>query len=116
MAPTQRRRPAPKEEPVEEEPVQQTGSIRTARAAVRAALAEVLELTSKQPENIVGVQRTSEGWTIDFEVIEDRRIPSSADILATYQAAIDVEGELMTFRRLRRYSRGRGDSNGGPTK
>jgi hypothetical protein len=92
------------------------GSVRTARDAVRAALREILDLTAKQPESIVGVQRTRDGWTVCFEVIEDRRIPSSADILATYEAAIDADGELMSFRRLRRYSRGRGDSNGGSAK
>jgi hypothetical protein len=92
------------------------GSIRTARDAARAALREILELTVKQPEGIVGVQRTQDGWSVCFEVVEDRRIPSSSDILATYEATIDADGELMSFRRIRRYSRGRGDSNGGSAK
>ena len=46
---------------------------------------------------------------VGVEVVEDRRIPSSADILATYHATIDAEGELVAYRRLRRYTRGRGD-------
>jgi hypothetical protein len=44
-------------------------------------------------------------------VVEDRRIPSSADILATYESTVDPDGELMSFRRVKRYSRGRGDGS-----
>ena len=91
------------------------GAIRTAREAARAALSEVLELTAKQPESLVGVQRTPDGWSVCFELVEDRRIPSSTDILASYEANIDANGELVSFRRTRRYSRGAGD-NGGSTK
>ena len=47
-----------------------------------------------------------------MDVIEDRRIPSSTDILATYEAELDNDGELLSYRRVRRYSRGRGDNTG----
>lgn len=85
------------------------GSSLTARQAARAALRQILELTDKQTESITGVERKEEGWTVSIEVVEDRRIPSSADILATYETKIDEDGELMSYRRVRRYSRGRGD-------
>jgi hypothetical protein len=89
------------------------GRVRTAWEAAQTALDQVLEFTAKPPESIIGVQRTNDGWSICFELVEDRRIPSSADILATYEATIDTRGELMSFQRIRRYSRGRGDGNGG---
>jgi hypothetical protein len=92
------------------------GAVRTAREAAKAALRQVMELTSKPPESITGVQRTQEGWSVSFEAVEDRRIPSSADILATYEAKIDPDGELTSFRRIKRYIRGRQDSNGGSAK
>jgi hypothetical protein len=92
------------------------GRIRTAREAAKAALRQVLELTAKPPESITGVQRTEDGWSVCFEVLEDRRIPSSADILATYESVIDRDGELTSFRRIRRYGRGRGDGNGGSAR
>jgi hypothetical protein len=85
------------------------GSSLTARQAARAALRQILELTDKQAESITGVERREDGWTVSIEVVEDRRIPSSADILATYETKIDEDGELMSYRRARRYSRGRGD-------
>jgi hypothetical protein len=84
----------------------------TARQAARAALRQLAELTDKQAEGIVGVERTEDGWLVDIEVVEDRRIPSSTDLLATYQTAIDGEGELMSYRRVARYSRGHGDDGG----
>jgi len=87
------------------------GSSFTARQAARAASRQIIELTDKQPESITGVERNEEGWTVSIEVVEDRRIPSSADILATYETRIDEDGELMSYRRVRRYSRGRGDSS-----
>ena len=85
------------------------GSSFTARQAARAALREIIELTDKQPESVTGVERQEDGWTVCIEVVEDRRIPSSADILATYETRIDEDGELISYRRVRRYSRGRGD-------
>jgi hypothetical protein len=122
-----RRKPAAEEEPAAEtpadteaEPAQNgqhgdgqhhDGQVRTARDAARAALRQILELTDKQPESITGVQRTRDGWSVCFEVVEDRRIPSSADILATYESTVDPDGELMSFRRVKRYSRGRGDGS-----
>jgi hypothetical protein len=113
MAPQRRRSgsAADEEQPADEG--YDGGSVRTAREAARAALREIVDLTGKQPESIVGVQPTQDGWSVCFEVVEDRRIPSSADILATYEAMIDADGELMSFRRIRTYGRGRGDSNGG---
>jgi hypothetical protein len=82
----------------------------TAKQAARAALGQIMEMTAKPAEGITEVERTEDGWVVGVEVVEDRRIPSSTDILATYQATIDAEGELMSYRRLRRYMRGRGDT------
>jgi hypothetical protein len=95
-----RRRPA--------RPARRAQSGLTARESAEAALRQIAELTAKQIEGVTGVERTEEGWLIGVEVVEDRRIPSSADILATYEAAIDADGELLSYRRVRRYPRGRG--------
>ncbi len=83
----------------------------TVSEAAKSALEQIMELTAKAAESVTGVERTEDGWRIGIEVIEDRRIPSSADILATYQADIDDEGELVSYRRVRRYPRGRGDTS-----
>ena len=82
----------------------------TAGEAAKAALREIAALTAKQPEGVTGVERTEDGWTVGVELLEDQRIPSSADILATYETTIDADGELLSYRRVRRYARGRGDT------
>ena len=80
----------------------------SAARAARAGLHQIAELTGKKPEGVTGVEPADDGWLVGVEVVEDRRIPSSADILAIYEADVDDEGELASYRRVRRYSRGSG--------
>jgi Gas vesicle synthesis protein GvpO len=85
----------------------------SAAEAGREGLRQVTELTGKDPEGVSGVQRSQDGWLVTVEVVEDRRIPSSTDILSTYETEIDGDGELLSYRRVRRYSRGLADNGGG---
>jgi hypothetical protein len=80
----------------------------SAARAARAGLHQIAELTGKKPEGVTGVEPADDGWVVGVEVVEDRRIPSSTDILAVYEADVDSEGELASYRRIRRYSRGSG--------
>jgi Gas vesicle synthesis protein GvpO len=85
------------------------------RGAARAAqlgLRQIGELTGKRPEGVTGVEPGEDGWIVGVEVVEDRRVPSSADILAIYEAELDTNGDLLSYRRVRRYARGRGDDGG----
>jgi hypothetical protein len=81
----------------------------SAAEAAREGLQQIVELTGKEPESVTGVRPEEDGWRVSVDVVEDRRIPPSTDILATYEAELDGDGELLSYRRLRRYSRGRGD-------
>ena len=81
----------------------------TAAQAARAALRQIAELTGKQPEGVTAVEPAEGGWVVGVEVVEDRRIPSSSDILAAYETGLDMDGELLSYRRVRRYPRGRTD-------
>ena len=93
-------------------PARRANSQLSAGQAAKIALSHLGELTTKNAEGITGVERTDDGWLVGIEVIEDRRIPSSSDILAIYETTIDADGELLSYRRVRRYTRGRGDSEG----
>jgi hypothetical protein len=84
----------------------------TAAKAAQIGLRQIAELTGKKPEGVTGVERTEDGWLVGVEIVADRRIPSSTDIMAIYEAEFDPGGELLSYRRVRRYSRGRGDSSG----
>ncbi|OBA83316.1 hypothetical protein A9W99_08315 [Mycobacterium sp. 1164966.3] len=64
-------------------------------------------MTCRQPERITAVEPDNQGgWFVEVEVVEDRRIPSSADILALYELELDVDGALLGYGRIGRYSRG----------
>ena len=60
----------------------------------------------KTAEGISGLQRTDDGWNVQVEVLELSRVPNTTDVLASYEVEVDGEGELMGYRRVRRYVRG----------
>lgn len=95
----------PRESSPESKPAKRGSS---AMKVARAAAAQLAELTGRQPESVIGIERTDEGWEVDLEVVESRRIPDSTDILATYRVQLDDDGELMGYYRVRRYVRGKG--------
>ncbi|GAA2366862.1 gas vesicle protein GvpO [Dactylosporangium salmoneum] len=77
----------------------------------KMTLRNVAELTGKQSAGITALEPDDEdGWLVEVEVVEERRIPSSGDMLAIYRAQVTADGELSGLRRIRRYPRGKGDS------
>ncbi|MDT7627144.1 MAG: hypothetical protein QOF99_8045 [Pseudonocardiales bacterium] len=121
-APTRRREPTDRTEPTERaERTERTeraqpsagrnGQVRSAAAAAKRAIREIAELTGRTPDNIVSIQRREDGWCVAVELVETHRIPDTADILAIYEAELDEHGELVSYRRTRRYLRGRVQEN-----
>ncbi len=104
---TQRTRSRPQRDPEPEEPL-------TAREAVALVREYVTEMTEGEPVRMTSATPTEEnGWIIEVETVEDRRIPSSADILALYEVEIDSAGEMLAYQRTRRYMRGQTGNGGG---
>jgi gas vesicle protein GvpO len=85
----------------------------TAAEVAQQGLQQIAELTGKRTEGVTQVQPRDDTWTVGVEVVEDRRIPSSADVLALYEIGFDQNGDVLSYRRVRRYSRGRGDNGEG---
>ena len=77
--------------------------------AARRAAQEVAALTGREPESVISIDRSDGTWKIGIEVVEMRRIPDSADILATYEVTLEPDGSLLTYHRVRRYARGQMD-------
>ncbi|MBF6194822.1 MULTISPECIES: gas vesicle protein GvpO [Nocardia] len=84
----------------------------TPAQAAAVAVGHLVDLTSKQVEGVTSMEPTEDGWVVEIEVLEDRRIPSSADILALYEVEIDLDGNMLAYRRTRRYGRGSTDIGG----
>jgi Gas vesicle synthesis protein GvpO len=75
--------------------------------AARKAVQHVVEMTGRESEGVTAIERVEGGWRVGVEVVESRRIPDTADILAVYDAEVDDRGNLRSYRRTQRYVRGR---------
>jgi hypothetical protein len=71
----------------------------------RRAMNTLAKLVGCPVEGITGIRRNNDGWVVEVEVLEVERIPETSDVLASYEVEIDNDGEIVEFRRLRRYLR-----------
>lgn len=75
------------------------------KTAIGAA-GQLQDLTGAELEGITALRRTDDGWQVEADFVELRRIPSTTDVIATYQVDVDADGELVGYRRLHRFVRG----------
>jgi hypothetical protein len=73
----------------------------------RQARNELAEITGLKPEAVTSLERSDDGdtWWVTVELLELSRIPETDDLLGSYEAELDGNGELMSYRRVRRYAR-----------
>lgn len=83
-----------------------------AREVARQAMEQVVELTGREADAVTALEPIEDGWRVGVEIVETRRIPDSADILATYEVELDKAGQLVGYRRIRRYPRSHVDRDG----
>lgn len=67
---------------------------------------QLAQLTGLNPDTVSGLRQEESGWQVTLEMIEMRRIPEASDLLATYEVHLGNEGNLIEYRRTRRYHRG----------
>jgi hypothetical protein len=79
----------------------QRGGVRFAQRAMDT----LADLVGCPAEGITGIRRNDDGWVVEVEVLEVERVPETSDVLASYEVEIDDDGEIVEFRRLRRYLR-----------
>ncbi|HJV15588.1 MAG TPA: gas vesicle protein GvpO [Propionibacteriaceae bacterium] len=79
----------------------QQGGVQLAQQAMNT----LAELVGCPAEGITGIRRNDDGWVVEVEVLEVERVPETSDVLASYEVEIDQDGEIVEFRRLRRYLR-----------
>ncbi|TDC32745.1 gas vesicle protein [Micromonospora sp. 15K316] len=103
---TRRREPEPEDEWTDDEEYVEPLS---AAEAAREGLRQIVALTSREPVGTTSLKAVRDGWLVGVEVIEDRRIPASTDLLGLYEVELDIDGALLGYRRVRRYQRGKGE-------
>jgi hypothetical protein len=63
-------------------------------------------ITGLEPESVTSLEQGDDGsWKVTVELLELARIPQTDDVLGTYEASVDASGELLGYRRVRRYPR-----------
>jgi Gas vesicle synthesis protein GvpO len=90
----------------------------SAREAVESVRDEFPALLGRPVESVLGVERVDDdddkdngGWLVTVQVIELERIPRSTDVLGAYAVQLDKSGELIGYRRRRRYNRSAADED-----
>jgi Gas vesicle synthesis protein GvpO len=71
----------------------------------------VVDLTGFPPESVSGVRRNGDSWLVTVDVCEVERVPSTTDVMASYVVELDEGGELLGYRRERRFLRGHAEED-----
>jgi hypothetical protein len=72
---------------------------------VQQARRQVTELTGMSAEAVTGLRRAEDNWMVTVEVLELARVPSTMDVLGTFEVTLSLDGELLGFRHLGRHRR-----------
>jgi hypothetical protein len=78
---------------------------------VGEAIKQVHQLIGKPIESVTGMEKDGRDWTVTLEVLELSRIPSTTDVLGSYEVTMDGNGELTGIQRTRRYPRAESGGN-----
>jgi hypothetical protein len=65
----------------------------------------IAELTGYEPDAVTALQWDGNSWLVTVDVLELKRVPETTDLLASYVVQFDDEGELLGYRRTRRFHR-----------
>jgi hypothetical protein len=82
-----------------------SGDRLSARDLVIAARETVQDLTGYPPEAVSGLQWDGDSWLVTVDVRELERVPSTTDVLASYVVQLDDQGELLGYKRTKRFLR-----------
>jgi len=68
---------------------------------IKKARSELNNLTGLEISSTVGAEKEGDGWLVTMEVVEKHSIPDGMDILAAYETRLDLEGNMLEFKRVR---------------
>jgi uncharacterized membrane protein len=80
------------------------------RDVIREAREQLEEMMGRPVEAVLGLERDDDdGWTVTVQVVELERIPNSTDVLGSYAVSVNGDGDVVGYRRTRRYYRSQAD-------
>jgi hypothetical protein len=66
---------------------------------------QLADLTGLQPGTVSSLTKTDQNWRVVVDMVELKCIPDTKDILGSYEALVDDDGNLVQYQRVRRYCR-----------
>jgi len=69
------------------------------KVLIEKARNELTKLTGLKRSSTIGATKDEKGWHISIEMVEKQSIPDQMDILALYEALLDEDGNLLSFKR-----------------
>jgi hypothetical protein len=63
----------------------------------------------RRDASVTRLVRIDGGWELIVDVVELRRVPDTASLLATYRVTTDDAGDISGYERVRRFNRGEAD-------
>lgn len=76
---------------------------------VQRGVAQLVQITGREADTVSGIEPNDDGWFLQVELVELERIPASTSVLASYEAELNQQGDLLEYRRVRRYFRNQAD-------
>jgi hypothetical protein len=81
----------------------------TAQSGLPQVVARVLQqvgaLTGYPTAGASAASRTDDGWQLEVDVVEVSRVPATTSLLATYEVQASDGGDVLSYRRVRRFHR-----------
>ena len=81
------------------------------REAIERVRQDLPELIGRSIEGVLSLEGDDGGWKVTVQVVELARIPNTTDVLGAYEITLDRDGELVGYRRIRRFHRGQADED-----
>jgi hypothetical protein len=63
-------------------------------------------ITGLAPETVSRLDPAESGWNVGIDMLEHSAIPRTRDLLASFDVAVDGEGNIQRWRRTSRFVRG----------
>lgn len=85
---------------------ERSGTSLSGAEAAKRARDQLAEITGLDAESVISLERADDdSWFVTVELLELTRVPETDDLLGSYEVQLDGDGEMLGYRRLRRYSR-----------
>ncbi len=80
-------------------------------ALVEAAKRQMTEITGLPTDTVSRCDRSEEGWMLNVDMLEHRSVPRTQDLLASFEVAVDPQGQVTRWRRTGRFVRAQHGTN-----